>query len=316
MYVSKDMAKEYQLVALDVLDSFKSGMFPYWANYLLNRFEEPPWPTRRKLPVGRARAMASKVGIMGLPSSGKSFALEYLKNSLDMGERLVVIPELQFTDELFSETHRASDINAITPLGWEFVQHYYEHVKLAASVHSMGESIRLLREEALNRRRMPSLVISERDANDALAFFYWITFFALHKKEPPQNYEEPILEGEMTLDQSKSVYPGFAKTNVELFLHALAYAQEVDAVVLYHVSLETAQRRRELTGKPREGKVVNPEKWPALEKGYSWWLGSIYPLLRQYHGTGLLIIDGEQPVARNNALLLRYCQSLVRLQGF
>ena len=84
----------------------------------------------------------------------------------------------------------------------------------------------------------------------------------------------------------------------------------IDAVILYGVSLATARQRRRGRGLPPEGRVTNGLVWPDLEGSYGWWLGSIYPLLRQRGGVGLLLIDGEGGEEENNLSLFNYIKEI------
>lgn len=283
------MREKYPSLALEILGRYQDGSFRRWSEKHLGQGEPYPWPPRVILPIRRAKTSSELIEIIGLPGAGKSAAVSRLKEYLSQQNiETKIFPELQYTDRLSGETHSVIDIPKTIP------HRVYELVKLIGAIESFGASLQVHLEEARNRKPgNPILLINERGANDALVSL--------------------IRSGMMKLGNMSD--NEFKKRSTEVYYWSLAHAEWVDAVILFGVSFQTAVRRREEMGKQSRGDWVNETSWPHLEKVYSWWLASIYPLLRRRHGTGLLVVDGEKPQDENLESIASYCQQIATFKN-
>jgi len=258
-----------------------------WFTEHLSREESYPWPPRSILPERRKPKGFICVEIMGLPESGKTSGYQHLLERLpESFSEIVGVPEFGGDEER---------VNAIKSLQDELARNaLLDELKLASLFQKGLTRITDLLLEDVSQQRQPGskILVCERSPNDVVALFNWICTYLEAREELPE----------------------LRKDILRSFLEGLAHAEMlVDAVVLYGVSLETAKQRRRERGLPPEGKVTNELVWPKVESSYSWWLGSIYPLLRERSGIGLLVIDGEGNKEENNLTLLDYVKEAGQL---
>lgn len=296
-------------MALEILGRFKDGSFLEWANSNLNKVESCPLTPREILPEREGLRVSATVEVSGLSDSGKSTGMKFLVREL-RGIRSVFLPELELQDPS-GRTITREEVRILRDLGLEFENNVLARMKLASFVQGSSASLRLLMEDAKRERPGdPILILSERGPNDVLIFSDFMGRRAFFKKE----LSGGLFTGGVDLggvDWNRYLYPGYGKDFLEIFLHGLGLAETVDAMILFGVSRETALKRREGSGLLTEAPMLEPRNWSLWEMGCGWWLGSIYPLLRERFGTGLLVIDGEGGLEENNRILLEYCQKVV-----
>lgn len=258
-----------------------------WLTEHLSWEELYPWPPRSILPKQCNPKGFLCVEIIGLPESGKTSGYQFLLERLSED-----FPEVVGVPEFGGEKNRTDKIkNLEDEVSRNALLNFLKLISFQKGLVRMTD---LLLEDVLQQRQPePKILVCERGPNDEIAFLSWICRYLEARKKEPTELEEDILRG---------------------FLECLVYAERlIDAVVLYGVSLDTAKQRRRERGLPPEGKVTNKSNWPKLEDSYSWWLGSIFPLLRQRRGTGLLVIDGESEKEENNLTLFDYVKKVTAL---
>ncbi len=250
-----------------------------WFTDNMHSFESYPWqPLAIHPDIAKRREVSihhTAVEVMGLFHAGKSSLVNYLVQSL--GDNAKVFREFEIKERDFkADSDNLADAGARAPANGML-----EMVKILQFEVVTKWMVQDALDATTARRQIKEkVIINERGVNDVFPFTYWLTSLS----QQPAAIENKVS----------------AETIQTLFYSAISRAFVSDAIILYGVSRETNKRRRIEMGKNPNGKLANDIDWPIMEQGYSWWLGSIYPLIRKRFGTGLLIVDGEQPLEENN----------------
>jgi hypothetical protein len=314
MTCERDLLREASILpkslALDLLDPDKQAE-------LLRRMDQVelfPWTTREILPTLDHRGrLATVIEIIGLSEAGKSSLvseLSCLLISLSSELRVLIFHEF----ELVSEKLR-KEIRGTGQQGLHFENWFWELAKRGTLDKAMEQLFGMRLEEVRQKRwGGPCLALVERGPHDILANRMWAEIMMSGLRELPRSQGEGGERARGWMNWRRYRYPQVDE-RLWMFLTTLELVGVVDAVVLCGggVSLETAMDRREKAGLPREGRLTNPRTRPIIEKGYGWWLGSVFPLIREYYGTGLLVTDGEQDFEEMLAQVAAYCHCVVEV---
>ena len=217
------------------------------------------------------------IEIMGLPDSGKSTLCKDLKGKY---------PKAVIKDESIKSyyplTQNLDSTNLLVGLD-----------KLTNVFPAFQESLMTKIGQLHGDVPIKSPAVLSRGANDILSFTLplYLSLYVSH--------------GDVDTDIFELVSSHFLK----LLISQLSF---IDAVVLFDNDLETASKRRIKNGSTKYGKVVNPEIWPVIEKGYSWWLQYVFPILRERYGTGLLIVNGRNHYKQNNGIVNKYIGKILK----
>lgn len=211
--------------------------------------------------------------VMGLPDCGKSTLCKYLQ-----GVYPYAVIEDEFSNSINISQHSDIDTHNLFLL----VE------KQLSILPSIQEQLRNKREQLHGNLQIADPAVFTRGPNDILAFS--IPFYL------------SSLEDDEIFEPVSSFY-------IQELIHQLSF---IDAVILFDNDLDTASIRRVRNGKDRYGKIVNPSVWPIIERGYSWWLQYVFPILRERYGTGLLILNGRDHYKKNNLIVQKYMKRVLR----
>ncbi|HSX39811.1 MAG TPA: hypothetical protein VLI92_04465 [Candidatus Saccharimonadales bacterium] len=118
---------------------------------------------------------------------------------------------------------------------------------------------------------------------------------------------------------TRILIPGIKPTHdriqeqLQTWVEAMWYAGETDFVILWGITFEEAVHRRILQGLPAYGRIVNPDIWPLVARGYDWWRFYMFKELRDRFGIGLLTIDGTKSAEHNLRRVKYYVRNCVKL---
>lgn len=232
------------------------------------------WDEREVLPKVKKIKRSPKgltIEIFGLSRAGKTT----IKNLL-----IVKFPQINFVEEL---QLRGRAVLKDFGQDFPFAQRNFiaQIVKQSAWLELFRKAIEgeVALAESKGKKPLPEHTVIYRGANDVLCMDRFL--FAL--------------EGGHFLGSRERTLQGMLSG----LLSSAYMAQQADAVVLFGVSFETAVKRRVNAGLPAHGKIVNPNVWPYVATGYTWWENNFWPFLRREFGTGLLVVDGEQSIQHN-----------------
>lgn len=133
------------------------------------------------------------------------------------------------------------------------------------------------------------VTIHERGPHDSLAYLHFAKILSKKGEKDVRNLQ----------------------INNNLYKRSLKFAKKINAIILFTVSLKTAQKRRLLAGLNRDGKIVNNLYFPILSESYSYWLNKIYPKFKKK--TNLLIVDGERSFPFNRKKVEAFIGYLIKL---
>jgi len=214
------------------------------------------------------------IEVMGLPDSGKSTLCNHLQG---------IYPKALIKDE-FTGTGKFPSSGDVDIDNLSLTMQ-----KQLSIIPSLLQQLEIKKRELSQENiKIDSPAIFTRGTNDILAFS--IPFYL------------SMLEEDDIFDPVSSYF-------IEELIHQLSF---IDVVVLFDNDLDTASLRRVRSGKDRYGKIVNPNIWPIIERGYSWWLQYVYPILRERYGTGLLVLDGRNHYKENNRSVVKYIKKVLR----
>ncbi len=115
------------------------------------------------------------------------------------------------------------------------------------------------------------IIVIDRGPNDSLAYLHFAKILIGKQPKSKQN----ILR----------IYKN-------LYLKAQKLTGKIDIIILFKISLRSAQERRLEQGLSKNGKMVNESYFPLLSKAYRHWLKYIYPKFKIK--PSLLVINGEE----------------------
>jgi hypothetical protein len=228
------------------------------------------------------------IEVIGLPEAGKSTLKEFLNTKF---------PKIKTVDEIENgaEPSLANISHSLHPAHTAALFAGIKIEQTTGAIENLIEQMEGFARSQIQKTLIPpgKHQIMYRGPNDVLCHRFVIPDFS-------------------TLPQSEKDFLVFKY--IEDITTALAMATFVDAVCLLGLdSLETAQQRRILAGKEPTSKLVNELWWPAVSKGFNWWLTYIYPYLRKHYGTGLLVINGGNPLEQNKATVSEFIDTLAQL---
>lgn len=299
------MAQKYESLALEFLGRDEDGTLMPWMIKHLQKISSYPWTPSRLLPKGRALQASIALGeIMGLSGTGKSTLTSSLEEQLvARGLRAVVMPELEHTDSTGRKINK-SDIRNLRHLGIEMENYALEYIKLGIWSEAIVKVLNLMiGDSQLESKGSPIVAVCERGPNDGLVHLKWV--------------KDVVRVDDLGLSArlSKDLLKEYNFEWLRLLLSTIAHSENVDFVILFGGNWQTTQARRIAMGQEPEGGLVNSKTRPYFESAYGWWLGSIFPLIRKRHGTGLLIVDGDRSQQENLDRVVNYISEVARLKN-
>lgn len=277
-------------VEAEMVQAIKDNqLLNWWKNNSPDRPEKYPWTDVCVLPEKTQNEMSGQIEVIGPSGAGKSEFLQYYRQHSD--SNVEILPELILrnsdgTLENWSHGENSQKMQGL--MASEFgVRHQimiWNQIKLAS--HLQGEVRQLQNDKLLN-------LVMERTVNDVLCTDSFTR---------PEHYSI----------RYDSIFEENWLNNIFL---SVTLAQKVDAVVLFGTTWQETKKRRTKQGLKSEGKYVNRQNWPEIMSGYEWWLGSFYPMFRRTNGMGLLIVDGTQPLERNNAKITQFCNQIFSVRS-
>jgi len=234
-----------------------------------------PWPASRQNPDPKRLGQHLCVEIIGLPNAGKSTVINMLETeikSLVFSREIIIRREFQETGVLSVRGQSSLDL-----------QEASFDAQMAKIANYMAVDNVILR----NRRE---LVLIERGPTDFLCQEH---AFAPRVSNPenPSDYKPP--------------------DRIQWTMHALNFAEELDAVILFGISFSEAIKRELCHGGRRFGWVRNPIVWPHMLYGYDLWKEFLFPQVRKANGMGLLVVDGNQSPETNFQQVRNYLYDIL-----
>jgi hypothetical protein len=267
------MTAENRLLSENVRDHFLDGSIDEWLKSEFNRTEPINDPLREIIPTGlAAQGIIRLAEISGLSKAGKTTGIDYLLKNYP--------GHLKYFPELIPET-------VIKRLGANNAIHLGIYDKLISLRSVLVDKVSAYR-DVVNAQELPdhpALWLIERGPVDGTA--EWL---AMDQEFPPADH--------------------FPSGYAEQLLFGLSMSELLSSVVLYCASPGTIRDRRIKDGEPPEGSIVNHKNIPFFKLGIDWWLGSVFPKIHASVGTGLLTINGDEPLEQNNLRLLNYCKKI------
>lgn len=218
--------------------------------------------------AGNRRRKNAIIEFIGFPEFGKSTISKEVLRLMD--------GRISFLEEFVSSAWNPKDhpgiklgqvATVLEDMGVESREKFYNGAGLVFSL------------DALRQYYVPP--ISDKDSFRHLLVARGVNDLLIGFRRPWINYSDREIEGYLRI--------------------IFGMIEEVDAVILGGISYETAVERRKAAGKLENSYVVNPQKWPISNEGYSWWLKRAYPIMKEAYGTGLLVLNAEDKFDTNVA---------------
>lgn len=276
-------------------------------------FEKPvtisfPWDEVEIMPTGKRPNQV--IEIMGLTRAGKSSFLNKFEESVGSpypSHLISISPEFGNHREQYQALRDRNSFKGdyqAQGFNWDLLKLISYHESLLGHLDNQKKDIKA----GIYR---PSILLTERGPNDIIAHEQFYFMQASDKVPLPDFYNylddwDDFFEPDWT----RYIYPKIDKI-AELLNSSFVSAVSVDAVILYGVSLETAQDRREALGYERSGYLANDTTWSAYSYGHNWWLEHVYPFMKEHFGTGLLVVNGEKSLEENNEIVAQFVKNIM-----
>lgn len=248
------------------------------------------------------------IDVIGLPRTGKTTTLSNLSDEVQRKNphiTAIINPEFG-KDAAFYQVYK--EVVRARINNFHFEGFFLDEMKLAAFWDLERQAWEALIESIKTKRfKGPVLAICERGPNCVLASERaWDSLNPNLADTTPSERDFYLAAYHLPFFETH-VFPSWQE-RWKMRQTALNNSRKMHAVIFFKNSVKTTIERH-----GRLGQFINPQVLVPLGNGYSWWREFIYPQLKDEHGTGLMVIDGEKDFEENFQAITNYLLEMVSL---